>query len=260
PAYYLLKGTCKSFVKLKYHFEEVYKAVNDRLDWNNPEGQAYLFDLRKSLPLIQDEQGRQVIPVNYFINNDLKYLKGGSSSRKYTTSITKSKAAMESHTGVPKENGFMDMPVILSLIMMCSRLKESLELLTLKLRSGMIMGISKKLKFDASLGSEENLQFGKTFKSGITKLTPYTAYNDPQCIIYQDKIKRHRLMRLDELYKFCDGTLKDVKSVLHDIANNLRMQYLPKRDYNTKDRKRSRIMIKAIDELLFERRLMQNLE
>ncbi|GJT50357.1 hypothetical protein Tco_0976514 [Tanacetum coccineum] len=94
PAYYLLKGTCKSFVKLKYHFEEVYKAVNDRLNWNNPEGQAYLFDLRKSLPLIQDEQGRQVILVNYFINNDLKYLKGGSSSRKYTTSITKSKAAM----------------------------------------------------------------------------------------------------------------------------------------------------------------------
>ncbi|GKF54450.1 hypothetical protein Tco_0161360, partial [Tanacetum coccineum] len=81
PAYYLLKGTCKSFIKLKYNFEEIYKAVNDRLDWNNLEGQAYLFDLRKSFPLIEDEQGRQVIPVNYFINNDLKYLKGGSSSR-----------------------------------------------------------------------------------------------------------------------------------------------------------------------------------
>ncbi|GKC93538.1 hypothetical protein Tco_1158980 [Tanacetum coccineum] len=94
PAYDLLNGTCKSFVELEYHFEEVYKAVNDRLDWNNPEGQAYPFDLSKPLPLIQDERGRNVIPVNYFINNDLEYLKGGSSSRKYTTSTTKSKAAM----------------------------------------------------------------------------------------------------------------------------------------------------------------------
>ncbi|GJR67677.1 hypothetical protein Tco_0013742 [Tanacetum coccineum] len=105
-----------------------------------------------------------------------------------------------------------------------------------------------------------NITRPHTFKSGITKLTPYTAYNDPQGIIYQDKIKRNRLMRLDELYKFCDGTLNDVRSVLHDIANNLRMKYLPKRDWNRKDRKRSRIMIKAIDELLFERRLMRNLE
>ncbi|GJR67676.1 hypothetical protein Tco_0013741 [Tanacetum coccineum] len=94
PVYDLLKGTCKSFIELEYHFEEVYKAVNDRLDWNNPEGQAYPFDLSKPLPLIQDERGRQVIPVNYFINNDLEYLKGGSSSRKYTTSTTKTKSVM----------------------------------------------------------------------------------------------------------------------------------------------------------------------
>ncbi|GJS89930.1 hypothetical protein Tco_0772566 [Tanacetum coccineum] len=79
-------------------------------------------------------------------------------------------------------------------------------------------------------------------------------------IIYQDKIKRHKLIRLDELYKFCDGTLKYVRFVLHDIANNLRMQYLPKRDWNRKDKKRSHVMIKAINELLFERWLMRYLE
>ncbi|GKE84381.1 hypothetical protein Tco_1558123 [Tanacetum coccineum] len=208
----------------------------------------------------------------------------------------------ESHTGVPNEHGIMDMHAILSLIMMCSQTKQSWELLTLKKRSGMIIGIKRRLKFKEKITSYissrkvtslydlnvalwmftrcimilkrvEDLQLGvesyqkklnitrpQTFKSGITKLTPYTAYNDPQGIIYQDKIKRHRLMRLDELYKFCDRTIIDVRSVLHDIANNLRMKYLPKRDWNRKDRKRSHIMIKAIDELLFERRLMRNLE
>ncbi|GJX26899.1 hypothetical protein Tco_0233195 [Tanacetum coccineum] len=92
PAYNLLKGTCKSLVELEYHFEECYKAVTDQLDWHNPEGQEYPFDLSKPLPLIKD-QGRQVVHVDYFINNDLEYLKGGSSRRKYTTSKTKTKAA-----------------------------------------------------------------------------------------------------------------------------------------------------------------------
>ncbi|GJV85598.1 hypothetical protein Tco_1525496 [Tanacetum coccineum] len=79
-------------VELEYHFEECYKAITDRLDWTNPEGHEYPFDLSKPLPLIEN-QGLQVVPTNYFINNDLKYLKGGSSSRKYTTSTTKTKAA-----------------------------------------------------------------------------------------------------------------------------------------------------------------------
>ncbi|GKA22178.1 hypothetical protein Tco_0708140 [Tanacetum coccineum] len=92
PAFNLFKGTCRSRVELEYHFEECYKAVTDRLNWNNPEGQEYPFDHSKPLPLIKD-RGRQVVLVGYFINNDLKYLKGGSSSRKYMTSTTKTKAA-----------------------------------------------------------------------------------------------------------------------------------------------------------------------
>ncbi|GJY35837.1 hypothetical protein Tco_0421215, partial [Tanacetum coccineum] len=67
-------------------------------------------------------------------------------------------------------------------------------------------------------------------------------------------------MHSDELYKFSDGTLTSVRSVLHDIAFDLRMDYLPKRRWSTLDKQRSRIMIKAIDKLQLERRLMRNLE
>ncbi|GJR74242.1 hypothetical protein Tco_0086607 [Tanacetum coccineum] len=67
-------------------------------------------------------------------------------------------------------------------------------------------------------------------------------------------------MRSDELYKFCDGTLKSVRNVLHDIASNLRMEYLPKRRWIERDMSRSRIMIMKIDKHLYERRLMRNLE
>nr|GEY83022.1 hypothetical protein [Tanacetum cinerariifolium] len=87
-----------------------------------------------------------------------------------------------------------------------------------------------------------NITRPETFRSDISNFTPYTAYKNPQGIIYLDKNKRNRLMRLDELYKFCNGTLSSVINVLHDIANNLRMDYLLKRKQSNLDCQRSRII------------------
>nr|GFB76466.1 hypothetical protein [Tanacetum cinerariifolium] len=83
--------------ELEYHLEEVYKAMTDQLDWDNPEGQQYPHNLVQPLPLILDNWGRRVILFEHFINNDLEYLRGGASSRKYTTSVTKTKAADYGH-------------------------------------------------------------------------------------------------------------------------------------------------------------------
>ncbi|GKD40538.1 hypothetical protein Tco_1260745 [Tanacetum coccineum] len=80
-------------MELEYHFNECFKATTERLDWHNPEGKHYPFDLRKPLLLIPNHQGRHVIPFDYFINKDLEYLKGGSLSGKYSTSVTMTKAA-----------------------------------------------------------------------------------------------------------------------------------------------------------------------
>ncbi|GJW19416.1 hypothetical protein Tco_0026852 [Tanacetum coccineum] len=97
PTFELMKGSCKSLVELEYFLEEVCKATTDQLDWNNPEGQQYLHDMRKPLPLIPNLQGRRVIPFDHFINNDLAYLSGGVSSRTYATSVTKTKAIDYGH-------------------------------------------------------------------------------------------------------------------------------------------------------------------
>ncbi|GJY86037.1 hypothetical protein Tco_0500063 [Tanacetum coccineum] len=118
---------------------------------------------------------------------------------------------------------------------------------------------------DLQLGVESyqkklNITTPETFRSDISNRIPYTAYNIPQGIIYEEKYKRNRLIRMDELYKFSDWMLTSVRTVLHDIASNLRMDYLPNRTWSSLDRKRSRIMIKAIDQLLLERRLMRSLE
>ncbi|GKE67022.1 hypothetical protein Tco_1521183 [Tanacetum coccineum] len=85
----LMKGTRKSLTKLEYFCE--------KLVWINPEGRQYPHDLRKPLLLVPNSQGRHVIPFHHFINNDLEYLRGGVSSRKYSTFVTKTKAADYGH-------------------------------------------------------------------------------------------------------------------------------------------------------------------
>ncbi|GJS22900.1 hypothetical protein Tco_0451532 [Tanacetum coccineum] len=68
------------------------------------------------------------------------------------------------------------------------------------------------------------------------------------------------LMRSDELYKFSDGTLTRLLTSLEDITNNMRMEYLTKRRWSTLEKKRACIMIKMINKLLKERRIMRSLE
>ncbi|GKF42536.1 hypothetical protein Tco_0125878, partial [Tanacetum coccineum] len=92
PTFRLLKGTRINYAKLEYDFEECYKDLSEKFDWENPEGGDYPFDLSKPLPLIT--RGKcQKVPFEFFINNDLKYLQGGISTMTYTTSTTKTKAA-----------------------------------------------------------------------------------------------------------------------------------------------------------------------
>ncbi|GJZ61119.1 hypothetical protein Tco_0617256 [Tanacetum coccineum] len=46
----LLKGTHTNYAELEYDFEECYKALSEKLDWDNPEGSDYPFDLTKTPP------------------------------------------------------------------------------------------------------------------------------------------------------------------------------------------------------------------
>ncbi|GKF19262.1 hypothetical protein Tco_0067900 [Tanacetum coccineum] len=160
-AFNLLKGTCKSRMELEYHFEECYKVVSNKLDWTNPKGHEYPFDLSKPLPLIED-QGRQVF-------------------RKKLSNL--------------ERDDLFDLNVALRMFTRRVVILKRVKYLQLGVKS-----YQKKL----------NLTRPETFRSDISKMILYTAYNNPQGIIYQDKFKRNRLMHFDELYKFCDDTLSSV--------------------------------------------------
>ncbi|GJU71668.1 hypothetical protein Tco_1263073 [Tanacetum coccineum] len=47
PTFRLLKGTRSNYDELEYDFEECYKALSEKINWENPEGSDYPFDLTK---------------------------------------------------------------------------------------------------------------------------------------------------------------------------------------------------------------------
>nr|GEZ65526.1 hypothetical protein [Tanacetum cinerariifolium] len=286
PTYELMRGSCTSLTELKYHLEEVYKATTDQLDWVNPEGQQYPHNLLQPLPLIPNNRGRRVIPFAHFINNDLEYLRGGTSSQKYTTSVTKTKAAdyghikwIEdlvprtmwiqeplnydkhalwgvSHWGRKPWNGLLEDD--------CMR--ETFRCYKGPYDSSYADHIFTERRVeDLQLGVESyqkrlNLTKPDTYRPNMKQHEAYTAHSNLRGLIYQNKDKKNRLMQIDELHKFSDGTLNDVHNALNDHLKGIRMQYLPSTIWRRGDMDRAAVMIQAIEKMLKTRRIMRGLE
>ncbi|GJR05659.1 hypothetical protein Tco_0528643 [Tanacetum coccineum] len=91
------------------------------------------------------------------------------------------------------------------------------------------LNIKERRVEDLQLGIESyhkklNLTRLDTYRSNLKRKSAYTAYSYPKGFIYQNKDKKNRLMRIDELHKFSDGTLNDVRSTLDDILKRIRMK------------------------------------
>ncbi|GJQ92675.1 hypothetical protein Tco_0003814 [Tanacetum coccineum] len=94
-----------------YVYFTLINDLTDQLDWKNPEGDTCPYDLSKPLPL-QGSLGHLTILVNFFFNNDLEYLKTGNSEKKYTVSITKTKAARSQINRLSKHEVYSIMKIL----------------------------------------------------------------------------------------------------------------------------------------------------
>ncbi|GKA88693.1 hypothetical protein Tco_0810457 [Tanacetum coccineum] len=118
---------------------------------------------------------------------------------------------------------------------------------------------------DLQLGVESyqkklNLTKPDTYRSNLRRQDAYTPYSDPRGFIYENKDKKNRLMRIDELHKFSDGTLDDVRTALNDRLKGIRIEYLPQTLWSQRDKANARAMIQAIDKRLRTKRIMRSLE
>ncbi|GJX71504.1 hypothetical protein Tco_0308675 [Tanacetum coccineum] len=210
--------------------EECYKALYDQLDWNNPKGDRFPFDLSKPPPL-KGHPGRLTIPSEYFFNKDLENLKSSDLEKKYITSITKTKAARYELVGIE------DMiPSLWSLT------KKILSMVSVKINKLHGYGHLEEIVLFNLEGSDtvdlavalcmftrsliirrrvEDVQLGlESYQKKLNLTKPqqdfleisakelYTPSFDPPGAVYEDLNKQKRVIRADELYKFSDGTLK----------------------------------------------------
>ncbi|GJW46007.1 hypothetical protein Tco_0077653 [Tanacetum coccineum] len=267
PTFELMKGTCKSLVELEYVFEKVYKATTDQLNWHNPE----------------------VILFEHFINNDLAYLSGGVLSRTYATSVTKTKAADYGHIkwiedlGCKRQQfyGFAAnresahdvyskrrIIVVTNLQIIEWHDYKHLDWITVRKDDDKLYtfkeGDFKRLRLQdiedmlillvqgklTNLNVEDRLAFGVSQRMFTRSIV----------IQRRNKDKKNKLMRIDELHKFSDGTLDDVRTALNDHLKGIRIEYLPQIIWRQSDRERAKAMIQAIDKQLKSRRIMRSLE
>nr|GEU90830.1 hypothetical protein [Tanacetum cinerariifolium] len=319
PTYEVMKGLCKSMVELEFFLEEVYKATTDQLDWVNPEGQQYPYNLLKPLPLIPDSRGHRVIPFDHFINNDLEYLRRGYDkhalwgiahwgrkrqqfygfavnresacdvySKRRIIAVTELKI-VEWHNYKHldwitvrrddnklykfKEGDFKRLRIQDIEDMLLLLVQGKLTNLTVKERFAFNVSlrmftrsivIQRRVE-DLQLGVESyqkklNLTKPDMHRSDLKRKEAYSAYSNPRGFVYQNKDKKNRLMRIDELHKFSDETLTDVRTTLDDRLKGVQMKYLPKSIWRKSDKDRAAAMIQAIDKMLKTRRIMRSLD
>nr|GFA21523.1 hypothetical protein [Tanacetum cinerariifolium] len=289
PTFELMRRSCNSLTELEYHLEEVYKATTDQLDWVNPEGQQYTHNLLQPLPLIPDNRGRRVISFEHFINNDLEYLRGGASSRKYTTSVTKTKAADYGHIKWIEDLEYALDVYSKRRIIAVIELKivqwhnyKHLDWISVRRDDDKIYkfkeGDFKRLRLQdiedmllllvqgklSNLTVEEHFAFNVSLRMFTRSIVIQRRVEDLQLGVesYQKRLNLTKTdtYRPDLKRREIDGTLNDVRNALDDRLKGIRMQYLPHTIWRKGDKDRAAAMIQVIDRMLKTRRIMRSLE
>nr|GEY69934.1 hypothetical protein [Tanacetum cinerariifolium] len=257
----------------------------------------YPHNLLQPLPLIPDHRGRQVIPFEHFINNDLEYLRGGASSRKYTTSVTKTKAADYGHIKwiedlVPREM-WIQQPIdynkhALWGVSHWGRKRKQFYGYAVNRESARDVYSKRRIiavtelqimewhdykHLDWISVRRDDDQIYK-FKEGDFKRLRLQDIEDMLLLLVQGKLSNltveERLAFNVSLRmftrsiviqrRFSDGTLNDVRNALNDRLKGIRMQYLPSTIWRKGDKDRAAAITQAIEKMLKTRRIMRSLE
>nr|GEU92080.1 hypothetical protein [Tanacetum cinerariifolium] len=220
-----MRGSCTSLTELEYHMEEVYKATTDQLNWVNPEGQQYPYNLLQPLPLIPDNRGhhRRIIAVI-----DLKIVEWHNYKHLYWTLVRHDDDKIYKF----KEGDFKRLRL------------QDIEDMLLLLVQGKLSNLTVKERF----------AFNVSLRMFTRSIVIQRRVEDLQLGVesYQ---KRLNVTKPDT-----DGMLNDVRNALDDRLKGIRMQYLPQTIWRKGNKDIAVAMIQAIDKMLKIRRIMRSLE
>nr|GEY99481.1 hypothetical protein [Tanacetum cinerariifolium] len=254
PTYDLMKGSCKSLIELEYHLKEVYKATT-AIGLGQSRSRKYTTSVTKTkatdyghIKWIED-----LVPKTMWIQEPIDYDKHALWG--------------VSHWGRKRQQfyGFAINRESARDVYSKRRIIAVTELNIVEWHSYKHLDWITRRVEDLQLGVKSyqkrlNLTKPDTYWSDLKRKEAYTAYSNPRGFIYQNKDKKNRLMSIDELHKFSDGTLTDFRTALDDRLKGIWMRYLPQKIWRKSDKDRAEAMIQAIDKRLKTRMIMRSLE
>nr|GEU31612.1 hypothetical protein [Tanacetum cinerariifolium] len=229
PTYELMKGSCNSLTELEYHLEE--EPINyDKhalwgvSHWGRKRQQFYGFAVNRESALDVYSK-RRIITVT-----DLRFVKWHNYKHLDWISVRWDDDKIYKF----KEGDFKRL-----------RLQDIEDMLLLLVQGKL-----------SNLTVEEHFAFNVSLRMFTRSIVIQRRVG----FIYQNKDKKNTLMPIDELHKFSDGTLNDVRNALDDCLKGIRMQYLPQTIWRKGDKDRAAAMIQAIEKMLKTRSIMRSVE
>ncbi|GJY63289.1 hypothetical protein Tco_0464749 [Tanacetum coccineum] len=311
PTFRLLKGTRSNYAELEYDFEECYKALSEKLDWEIPEvggvsTMTYTTSTTKTKATQYDLLGIEYMVPNIWSFVKVAYDRYALWGISYWTKQRKSFYAYArgiqsrgdvystkcilavTHIKVMRKHRYRYLEVIIvrRADYVLYRFKEGdfPRLRINDIEDMLILVVQNRL---TNLAGDDVADFPialRTFTEVWLFRSKSRIYNlelkvnkrrsTSPSLILQDQIiekgthtiylcrrlQEEQVDALRRLYKITDGTLTRLLSSLEDITWNIEMEYLPKRRWSTLEKKRAHFMIKDINKLLKERRMMRSLE
>ncbi|GKB96977.1 hypothetical protein Tco_0983114 [Tanacetum coccineum] len=291
----MLRQRCTSGDEHQYHIDQMKNFLESNIVWESRKEILVSLHPRKATPLVQSCQRDPEAPALSLINQDLLYLKKGSSGfEKIVLSLYKFPAVIfndddiEERTSRWKEPGKAK-EVVYSNSKIIQVIKTYWELghehkfiaeIVARRANECIVSITEPdfknlnkndiedmylLIMNGKLGVESyqqkvNLTAPTISFLGIEKHTMFFIIHEPVYgIKYKNSKKEKRVMRYSEVHKFCDATLNRVLKGLKRYNNDVKYGYI-QRELTKEDVEYLQLFEEEIDERLKHRNQMRRWE
>ncbi|GJV79603.1 hypothetical protein Tco_1515473 [Tanacetum coccineum] len=291
PTFNLVKSFHKNSVSLQFQMDECYKLLTDKVDLVNPEGHQILRNVYEPLPLGgPPDFGLEELVLSLWVESERDYDISAAYGithwwvRRKEFYINKHREpldhnAVRSHMRILSisekdfknlhPNDFED----LFLLHLQDKLNHLPKSDKVNLHTAVNMWIRniviRKRVEDLQLGVESyqtklNLEQPNWDASDFLFKEDYTIVNKPRAVIYRDRDDNKKMMRINEVHKFSDGTLMRIRDKLDFMVKDFRLFKFNKgmetRKWTEDDKRRSEDFIEVIEKRLKIRRIFRSLE
>ncbi|GKB23865.1 hypothetical protein Tco_0863266 [Tanacetum coccineum] len=271
PAFNLVKAFHKNIVFLQHQMDECHKLLTNKVDLGNPEGHQILRNVYEPLPLegppgqfqslwVESENANMTSQCGYGITHWCLEERNSTSPNSGDPLIGK-----QSDRNRRKDfknlhpNDFEDLFLL--------NIQEKLNHLPKTDKTSLHTAVNMWIRNLVIRNRVGDLQLGiESYQTKINLEHPnwdaadyyfkedYTIVPKPRAVVYRDRNDQRKLMRLNELHKFSDGTLTRVMEKLDHMVKDFHLYEYNKgmetRKWSEDDKRRSKDFITAIGKRL----------